>query len=86
MGQKFANQLPSTAKCFTDFLGECKSPVSSFFQPITPAEIRLEILPIPNNKSQGLYSSCPTRVLKCASDPLSHVLAEIFNSSTSLGT
>ena len=86
VGQKLASQLPSTAKCFTDFVGKCKSPVSSFFfQPITPAEIRLEILSIPNNKSHGLYS-CPTRVLKCASDPLSHILAEIFNSSISLGT
>ena len=76
VGQTLANQLPSTAKCFTDFLGKCKSPVSSFFfQPITPAEIRLEILSIPNNKSHGLYS-CPTRVLKCASDPLSQIVAE----------
>ena len=65
-GQKFANQLPSTSKCFTDFLGKYKSPVLSFFQPITPAEIRLEILSIPNNKSHGLYS-CPTSVLRCAS-------------------
>ena len=86
VAQKLANQLPSTAKCFTDFLGKCKSPVSSFFfQPITPAEIHLEILSIPNNKSHGLYS-CPTGVLKCASDPLIHILAEIFNSSISLGT
>ena len=86
MGQKLANQLPSTSKCFTDFLGKCKSTVSSFFfQPITPAEIRLEILSIPNNKSHGLYS-CPTRLLKCASDVLSHLLAEIFNSSVLLET
>ena len=57
VGQKLANQLPSTAKCFTDFLGKCKSSVSSlFFQPITPAEIGLEILSFPNNKSHGLYS------------------------------
>ena len=50
VGQKLANQLLSTAKCITDFLGKCKSSVSSFFfQPITPAEIRLEILSIPNN-------------------------------------
>ena len=86
VGQKLANQLPSTAKCFTDFLGKCNSPVSSFFfQPITPAEIRLEILSIPNNESHGLYF-CPTRVLKCASGLLCHVLAEIFNSSILLGT
>lgn len=74
VGQKLANQLPSTAKCFMDFLGKCKSPVSSFFfQLITLAEIRLEILSISNNKSHGLYS-CPTRVLKCASDLLTHHL------------
>ena len=86
MGQKLANQLPSTSKCFTDFSGKCKSTVSSFFfQPITPAEIRLEILSIPNNKSHGLYS-CPTRLMKCASDVLSHLLAEIFNSSVLLET
>ena len=75
VGQKLANQLPPTPKCFTDFLGKCKSPVSSFFQPITPVEIRLEILSIPNNKSDGLYSR-PTRILKCARDVLSGVLAE----------
>ena len=86
VGQKLANQLPSTSKCFTDVLEKGKSSVSSFFfQPITPAEIRLEILSIPNNKSYGLYS-CPTPVLKGARHVLSHVLAEIFNSSISLGT
>ena len=29
---------------------------SPSFQPVTPAEIELEILSIPNNKSSGLYS------------------------------
>ena len=49
VGQKLPNQQPATAECFTDFLGKCKSPISTFlFQPITPAEIRLEILSIPN--------------------------------------
>ena len=54
VGQILANQLPLSPKCFTDFVRKCKSPVSSFFQPITPVEIRLEILSIPNNKSHGL--------------------------------
>ena len=71
VGQKLANQLPATSKCFTDFLEKCKSPVSSFlFQPITSAEIRLEILSIPNNKSHGLYSGfegCKSRFKSCLS-------------------
>ena len=78
VGQKLANQLPSTSKCFTDFLAKCKSPVSSFcFQPITPAEIRLKILSIPNNKSHGLYSCrysgfevCKSRFKSCLSRKL----------------
>ena len=88
VGKRLASRIPPTQKCFTDFqdfLRKTKSPDSSFFfQPITPTEIQLEILSIPNNKSHGLYS-CATQILKCASDVLSNVLADILNSSIALG-
>ena len=49
-----------------------------------PNEIKLEILSMPNNKSHGFYS-CPTHILKCASDIIKDILADIFNKSVELG-
>ena len=54
--------------------------------PPDPLLSALGNITVPNKKSHGRYS-CPNRVsVKCASDALSHVLAEIFNSPISLGT
>ena len=52
---------------------------------MTPYEVQLEILSIPNNKAHGLYS-CLTRILKSASSILSYLLANIFNTSIELGS
>ena len=46
--------------------------------------MKLEISRLPNNKSHGLYS-CPTQILKCASNVISNTLAEIINLSISTG-
>ena len=57
---------------------------SSFlFQPVTPAEVQLEILPTPSNKAYGLYS-CPTYLLKL-SDITSRPLTNFINLSISQG-
>ena len=70
---------------YFDFMNRAKSPNSSFaFNLITAAEVELEILRMPNNKSHGLYS-CPTQLLKYSSNVVSSTLAEIINHSFSSG-
>ena len=86
IGPSLANKLPLFEKHFVEYLEKNKSPVTSFFfTPITPKEIRLEILSMPQNKSYGFYSF-PVSILKCANEILSEVLSNIFNKSIELGT
>ena len=57
VGPNLANKLPPFEKHFTEYLDKKKSPVTSFFfTPISPKEIKLEILSMPQNKSYGFYS------------------------------
>ena len=66
-------------------MNRSNSPDSSFASNlVTPAEVELEILRIPINKSHGLYS-CPTQLLKYSSNVISSTLAEIINLSISTG-
>ena len=68
-----------------DYLKKLKSPDSSFFsKPISPDDVKQEILSLPNNKSYGLYS-CPTQFLKRSCNILSPVLSNIFNTSITSG-
>ena len=84
IGNKLAMKL-SPRSNYMDYLAKSKSPDSSFlFQPISPNEVKFEILSLSNNKSHGLYS-CPAQLLKCASNIFSPLLAEIVNISISLG-
>ena len=86
IGPTLANNLPTSKKLFTEFLDKNKSPATSFFFcPISPNEVKLEILSMSNNKSYGFYS-CPVSILKLASDILSDVLTKILNKSIDLGT
>ena len=67
------------------YLSKLKSPDSSFFfKPITPEEVKQEILSLPNDKSCGLHS-CPTQLLKCSCNIISPALSHIFNLSVMLG-
>ena len=85
VGPKLANQLPTVQCNYFDFMNRDNSPDSSFvFNLVTPAEVELEILRIPNNKSHGLYS-CPTQLLKYSTNVVSSILAEIINLSISSG-
>lgn len=69
--------------CF--FLKRTKSTDSLFaVNLVTPEEFRLEISYIPNNKSHGLYL-CPTQILKCSSNLISGILADILKTSISTG-
>ena len=84
IGNKLAMRL-STRSNYMDYLAKSKSPNSSFlFQPVSPEEVKFEILSLSNNKSHVPYS-CPAQLLKCACDIISPVLAEIFNISISSG-
>ena len=68
IGTKLAAKLPDSEKHFTQLLCENKSPSSSFlFQPITPDEVKLQIISMPVNKSHGFHSF-PTFILKYACD------------------
>ena len=83
VGPKLANKLPSVQRNYFEFLNRSYSPDTSFaFNLVTPTEVKLETSRIPNNKSHGLYS-CPTQILKCASNVISSSLAEIINLSIS---
>ena len=84
VGTKLASKLPTKSN-HMDYLKKLKSPDSSFFsKPISPDDVKQEILSLPNNKSYGLYS-CPTQLLKCSCDILSPVLSNIFNTSITSG-
>ena len=64
-----------------DYLKKFKSSDSSFFsKPISPDDVKQEIISLPNSKSCGLYS-CPTQFLKRWWNILSPVLSNIFNTS-----
>ena len=68
IGNRLANRLPASQHSFNDFLVKSKPTQSSFlFQPVSPAEVQLEILSTPSNKAYGLYS-CPTYLLKLSSN------------------
>ena len=85
VGPKLANKLPTVQRNYLEFMNRANSPDSSFvFNLVTPAEVELEILRIPNNKSHGLYS-CPTQLLKYSSKVVSSTLADIINLSISSG-
>ena len=55
IGPTLANNLPTLKKLFTEFLDKNKSRATSFFFcPISPNEVKLEILSMSNNKSYGI--------------------------------
>ena len=86
VGNNLASKLPPAERPFTDYLRKSKSPDSSFFfKPVTPCEVKFQILSIPKNKSHGLYS-CPTQLLKYSCDIISPVLSDILNASVTLGS
>ena len=85
VGPKLANKLPTVQRNYFDFLNRYNSPDSLFaFNLVTPAEVELDILRIPINKSHGLYS-CHTQLLKYSSNVISSTLEEIINLSVLTG-
>ena len=84
VGPKLANSIPLATRDFKDYLGNSNYSNSFFFDAVTPTEIELEILSTPANKAYGLYS-CPVRLLKSASQAISHTLAELMNMSITIG-
>ena len=85
VGNLLASILPKKDN-YMSYLSKLKSPNSTFFcKPITPEEVKQQILSQRNNKSCGLYS-CPTQLLKCACNIISPALSHIFNLSVMLGT
>ena len=85
VGNRLASKIPTSQQHYLNYVSHCKSPTSSFlFQPVTPVEVKFQILSIPNNKSYRLYSS-PIKLLKCASSIMAPILSEIFNISVTLG-
>ena len=86
VGTRLASKLSSPPTHYLDYVSKCISPLSSFFfEQVFPNKIRSEILPIPNNKSYGLYSS-PTKLLKLSSSTIAPVLSELLNISIKSGS
>ena len=76
-GPNLANKLPTVQRNYFDFLNRSNSPDSLFaFNLVTPAEVELDILRIPINKSHGFYS-CHTQLLKYSSNVFSSTLARL---------
>ena len=77
VGPKLANKLPTVQRNYFAFMNSSSSPDSSFaFNLVTPAEVELDILRIPINKSHGFYS-CHTQLLKYSSNVFSSTLARL---------
>ena len=75
VGNRLANKLPIPQNHYLDYVDKGKSPISSFFfQPVSPEELRSEILLVLNDKSYGLYSSPKqiTEMFKCCHSPCSY--------------
>ena len=70
IGHRLASKLLQSPHHLADYYRQTSFLNSFFCAPVTPYEVQLEILSIPNNKAHGLYS-CPTRILKSASSILS---------------
>lgn len=79
VGQKLLEDVPSSDRHFSEYLGNETYPNSFFFDPVTSPEIESEIMLTPLNKAYGLYS-CPIRILKGAKH-ISDTLAEVINMS-----
>ena len=78
-------KLAPSQQLYNEFLSKSKSPEISFRSKfVTADEVKIEILSIPKNKSHGLYS-CATKILKCVSNTIGDVLADIINRSIALG-
>ena len=84
VGQKLASKVPDSNRHFSEYLTNVNCAHSFFFEPVTSLEIELEISLLPSNKAYGLYS-CPVRVLKCAKNIISSLLAEMMNISVQTG-
>ena len=83
VGHRLRSNLPSSNRHFSEYLrGNYEK--SFFFDPVAPAEIEREILPIPLNKAHGLYS-CPNHMLRSAGYILSNPLAKLMNLSVISG-
>ena len=84
VGPQLANSIPLSTRVFRDYLGDSNYSNSFFFDAVTSTLVEMEILSTPSNKAYGLYS-CPVRLLKSASQAISHTLAELMNMSLSTG-
>ena len=82
IGTKLAAKLPNLEKDFTQFLYQNKSPPSFFlFQPITPDEVKLEIMSMTVNKSHEFYSFSDLhfKVIACDNITFVRIFYPIFS-------
>ena len=84
MGQTLAGSVPPVIFQFSDYFFAINSSSSFLFEPTTSMEFEIEILLLPCNKSQGLYS-CRVRVLESSRTLLSLPLAQTMTSSVTIG-
>ena len=60
--KKLTSLVPRSSPNFTEYLSTNYNSISFFFDPVSPLEIKREILLIPKNKTYGLYP-CLIRIL-----------------------
>ena len=78
VGTKLASKISTSNTHFSEYLPNQTNYNSFAFEPVSQAEIELEILSLPLNKAHGFYA-CPTRLLKYASTIISQPFCKIIN-------
>ena len=84
VGENLASRVSRSSRNFTEYWPPYYNPSSSFFDPVSPAEIQREILLMPKNKTYGLYS-CPVRILTDARCVISGLRSIIMTKSVQKG-
>ena len=84
VGEKLASRVPPSFCSFTEYLSPNNYHNSFFFDAVCPVDIEREILPIPRNKTYGLYS-CLIHILSGAKHIISGSLSNILYISVQEG-
>lgn len=79
-----ASKMPHLLKKYSEYLPQVNSPDSFFFNPVSPSEIELQIMSIPQSKAHGLYFF-PTCILRSAKHIISQHLPVLLYKSITQG-
>ena len=80
VGYNLASKMSHPFQHFPEYLPQVNSACSFFFNPVSSSEIEREIMAIPQNKSNGLYSFL-THIVRSATHIISQPLSIVLNKS-----